>query len=208
MDYKERVKELRSMLPVPMLEALELLKENDGDVEKCIYLFKTKSVKYIMAQTECDAETANKHYEIEKFDVNRAISSIREEQYDNNYKSLDDLTLNGLNTISEWVHLNEEKDFPTSLDYVNLPTAIKTMSLIPDLVSFANKIEKAKEIKDKVFAGYSDSNDISDFVRRHQQIDDDPTFQECQQFCRLSLIKIKEEVTRHKRNLIRINNSK
>ncbi len=40
-----KIKELRRIVPVPMHEALQLLKANDGDVEKCVYLFKAKSIK-------------------------------------------------------------------------------------------------------------------------------------------------------------------
>lgn len=43
----DKIKELRKVLPIPIGEAKQLLMENEGDVEKCIYLFKAKSLNEI-----------------------------------------------------------------------------------------------------------------------------------------------------------------
>lgn len=204
MDYKNKIKELREHLPVPITEALSLLKENEGDVEKCIYLFKAKSIKYICEQTGCEETTAIKYYESEKFDLNRAISAVREELFDRDYTPIEGLTLTGLEAVSEWIYLSEEKDFPTSLDYQKLSRVIETLSLLPSFVETSHIIGKSKQIKKLAFDGYSDDDDIAEFVRRNQKIDDDLEFQGYSSFCMLKLVVLKEEIHRHKRNLIRI----
>lgn len=84
-----KVKELRTLLPIPINEAMQLLKDNDGDIEKCVYLFKAKAIRDICDLAGCDAEIAQQHYETEKYDFNRTVSSIREAIYDQNYKPVD-----------------------------------------------------------------------------------------------------------------------
>lgn len=204
MDYKNKIKELRQHLPVPITEALSLLKKNEGDVEKCIYLFKTKLIKRICEQTGCDDITASKHYEAEKFDLNRAMSAVKEELFDLNYKPIEGLTQTGLEAVSEWIYLNQEKDFPTSLDYQQLDNVMETLSALPSFVETSLVIQKAKRIKDLAFDGYSDDDDMAEFVRRNQKIDDNPEFQSYASFCILKLIVLKEEIHRHKRNLIKM----
>lgn len=65
---KEKIIELRKILPIPMGEAIQLLKENDNDIEKCAYLFIAKSIKEIQTLTGCDEAMANQYYKAEKYD--------------------------------------------------------------------------------------------------------------------------------------------
>ncbi|MDH6354229.1 hypothetical protein M2132_000556 [Dysgonomonas sp. PH5-45] len=207
MDLKEKVRELRQMVPVPVSEAMALLKENEGDTEKCVYLFKAKSVKEICVATGCDEATATRHYEAEKFDINKAISAIREEAFDRNYKEIEGVTFGRLNTVSEWIRLIEEKDFATSLDYIRLRDVTDTLSLIPSTAEIAEKVLQSQKIKAAVFEGYSDNDAIDEFVRRHQRLDDSPEFQACLRSVVLKLTVLKEEIGRYKRNLVRIYNN-
>ncbi|MBF0648357.1 MAG: hypothetical protein LBT43_05425 [Prevotella sp.] len=196
-----KIKELRRIVPVPMHEALQLLKANDGDVEKCVYLFKAKSIKEICEQTGCDEQTAAEYYEAEKFDINRAVSNIKEDIYDKNYQPIDGVTKENIGNILQWLRVVEAEDFGISLDYQLLDKALETLSLIPSLNDIATKVKAAKQAKDLIFEGYTDADSLEDFVRRHRKLDDDKDFIEANRIVSLGITVIKEELLRHVRNL-------
>ena len=201
MDYKIKVKALREIVPVPISEALKLLKENNGNIELCADIFKSKSIEHICSETDCSKDMAIQFYEKEKFDLNRTISFIREELFDQNYKAINNLSLENLNKTRSWVAIVQEKDFATSLDYSELETVIKVLVAIPSLREIGMALKQAKRIKDSIFKGYSDDLSIDEFVRRNVKLDDDVEFQKSYQRISLSSTIIIDEINRHRRNL-------
>lgn len=197
----DKIKELRAILPVPMQEALQMLKANDGDVEKCVRLFKAKSIKEISELTGCDEKTVADYYEAEKYDFNRTISSIREDTYDKNYKKVDGLTKEAISNVLQWIHIIESDDFGVSLDYQLLDRVLHTLVLIPTLSEIGSTVEKAKRSKDIIFEGYQDADSLDEFVRRHRKLDDSQEFQRASELVAMKLTVMKEELLRHSRNL-------
>ena len=197
----DKIKELRAILPVPMQEALQMLKANDGDVEKCVRLFKAKSIKEISELTGCDEKTVADYYEAEKYDFNRTISSIREDTYDKNYEKVDGLTKEAISNVLQWIHIIESDDFGVSLDYQLLDKALHTLVLIPALSEIGATVEKAKRSKDVIFEGYQDTDSLDEFVRRHRKLDDSQEFQRASELVAMKLTVMKEELLRHSRNL-------
>ena len=197
----EKIKELRKIVPIPMGEALLLLKENDGDVEMCVYLFKAKSVKQIMEQTGCDEKIAAEHYEAEGLDLNKAISSVRETLFDQNYIPIQNITIENIKKVHQWLNTIEEKDFITSLDYNFLPDVILTFSSLRDMKEVADMIEKAKTIKDKYFEGYSDTDSLEEFIRRNKLLDENDEIFKINDAILLKITLIDKELSRHLRNL-------
>lgn len=201
MDYKIKVKALREIMPVPIAEALKLLKENNGDIKLCAEIFKSKSIEYICKETGCTKDMATQFYEKEKFDLNRTISFIREELFDQSYKPISNITLESLNKTRSWIAIVQEKDFTTSLDYTELTTVIQALMAIPSLREIGMALKQAKKIKDSIFKGYSDDLSIDEFVRRNVKLDDDIEFQKAYQRISLSSTIIIDEINRHRRNL-------
>lgn len=198
---KEKIIELRKILPIPMGEAIQMLKDNDNDVEKCVYLFKAKSIKQIQSLTGCDEEMVNKYYEAEKYDFNRTVSSIREDLFDKNYTLIEGVTKENISLIYQWLRIIEDKDFGLSLDFSYLNIVLDTLLLIPPLKETAEVVRKAKEAKDTIFEGYSDTDSLDEFVRRHKKLDDNEEFQKADRIVSLKLTIIREELMRHARNL-------
>ncbi len=198
---KEKIIELRKILPIPMGEAIQMLKDNDNDVEKCVYLFKAKSIKEIQSLTGCDEEMANKYYEAEKYDFNRTVSAIREDLFDKNYTLIEGVTKENISLIYQWLRLIEDKDFGLSLDFSYLNIVLDTLLLIPALKETAETIRKAKDAKDIIFEGYSDTDSLDEFVRRYKKLDDSEEFQKADRIVNLKLTIIREELMRHARNL-------
>ena len=197
----DKIRELRKIVPVPMGEALQLLKSNEDDVEKCVYLFKAKSIKEICQLTGCDEKMANMYYEAEKYDFNRTVSSIREEIYDQNYQPIAGVTKDDLRIVMQWLGVIEAKDFGVSLDYSLLDKVIKILLLISSLADVGEAVAEAKKVKDTIFDGYTDDMSMAEFVRRHKCLDDEVCFQKADSIMRLRMTVIKEELVRHIRNL-------
>lgn len=198
---KDKIRELRTMLPIPMAEAKQLLTENDGDIETCVLLYMDKALKMIVEATGASRETADKHYRKENFDINRAISMINDEIYDANYQPIDGVNKQSLQYIKDWVYAMETHDFGASLAYKGLQQAIDSMHLVPKLGEIASMLQAVKDEYDKIFAGYNDTQPLEDFVRRSRQLDDAPAFQEANRLIPLQVLYIKNEVSKHWRNV-------
>lgn len=198
---KEKILKLRAQRPIPLMEAKQLLADNDGDVEKCVLLYTAKAIKMIIEATGTDATTADKHYQAEKYDINVAISMIREEIYDANYKVIEGITRESLEITREWLYILETNDFAYSLSYSNLPKAVEVMNLMPELKNTVELLKKAKNDYDKIFEGYSDNMPLDEFVRRSRQLDDSPAFMEANSIIPLQIITIKQIISRHWRNV-------
>lgn len=196
-----KIKELRNIVPVPMGEAMQLLKVNNGDVALCAALFKAKSISEICELTGCDSKMAAAYYETEKFDFNRTVSSIRDALYDENYKVIEGLTKENLRIGLQWLGVVESDDFAVSLDFQQIGTVVETLSLVPTLKDIASLVDKAKIAKRSIFEGYTDDMPLEEFVRRHSRLDDNPDFQKAYSTIPLKVIVLKEEVLRHLRNL-------
>lgn len=201
MDLKSKIKELREIIPIPISEASTLLKEYDGDVLKSAEFFKNQSINFIIEQTGADIEIVKARYILEKYDINRSISMIREDLYDQNYKPIEGVSLDNLNKVRLWIAFVEDKDFATSLDYKEIDVVIATLEKLTALKEIAQAVKQAKKIKNKIFEGYSDDLSIDEFVRRNVKLDDDLGFRKTYDRVVLSIIPLKEEINRHRRNL-------
>lgn len=72
----ESIKILRSKISIPLNEAIQLLKKNNGDVVLSEQDFHNENIKEICEKTECTEETARKEYHICKNDVAKTIERI------------------------------------------------------------------------------------------------------------------------------------
>lgn len=198
---KNKIIELRSILPIPLMEAKQLLEANDGDIETCVYLYKAKAIKQIIEATGCDSKKAEYHYQKEKFDINRAISMINDEIYDLNYKTIEGVDKTSLQFVKDWVYVMETENFAYSLSYSYLQKAIETMFLIPKLEEVAKMLQKSKNIYDIIFEGYNDDKPLEEFVRLNRKLDDEIDFQVANTQIPLQVLFIKNEVSRHWRNV-------
>lgn len=197
----DKIKELRKIIPIPIGEASQLLKDNGRDIETCIYKFKEKSLKEIQQITGCDETMASEHYEREKYDFNRTVSSIRETLFDENYTPIESLTKEGISAALQWIRIVDSDSFGVAIEYDIINTASTTMLLIPALHETALLIKEAKEARDKIFEGYKETDLLEEFVRRSKLLDDNKEFAKANQTISLKTTILKEELLRHFRNL-------
>lgn len=197
---KQKIQELRAILPIPLLEAKQLLENNGNDVETCVYLYKAKAIKEIMTATDCDSKLAEEYYEREKYDINRAISFIRALIYDQNYQAIDGVNHNSLAYVKDWIHVMKSNDFAVSLNYPQLNKAIETMLLIKSLSNIAQLLDTVKKSHDLIFAGYSNASSIEDYIKRNRVLDNNEYFQIANEQIPLQVSFIENEVSKHWRN--------
>ena len=197
---KDKIIELRKMLPIPMAEAKQLLLENEGDIETCVLLYTAKAINIITEATGVDKAIADKYYRKENFDINRAISMIKDEIYDANYQPIEGVDKASLQFVKDWIYAMESKDFGVSLSYKQLQKAIDTMQLISELKEIAKLLQEVKIQYDIVFKGYNDSLPLEEFVRRNRRLDDIEIFQEANSLIPLQVNYIKNEINKHWRN--------
>lgn len=77
---EEKLKLLRKKIPVSLTEAINLLKDNNGNIEACEKIFHTTNVDEICEVTKCDRVKADKIYKKFNFNKQKAIKSINNEQ--------------------------------------------------------------------------------------------------------------------------------
>lgn len=197
----EKIKELRTMLPIPMMEAKKLLEDNGGDIETCVYLYTAKAIKEIQSATGCDADKAEKEYRAENFDINRAISVIKDEIYDQNYVPIEGVNKTRLQLVKDWIYLVETENFGYALAYPHLDKVVETLSLIPNLEKISKMMKVVQKSYAEIFKNYNDSQPLEEFVKLNRQLDDVPEFQEANIQVPLQILYIKNEVSKHWRNV-------
>ena len=200
MEQKIKIKELRSLVPISISEGIKLLKENENDVEKCASIFIESSIDKIVLDTHCLKDTAEAKFREEKYDINVAISIIKREMYDANYKPIEGLTRVDLLEVRKWFGLEQADGFYVAMAYTNIEAVIKTLRLIPSLTDVADIIQKAYKIHFSIFEGYSDNDPIEEFVLKNKQLDDNAEFNKNLALFKSKTIKLNEELTNHIRN--------
>lgn len=197
----KRIGELRKLVPIPISEAKILLEKTQGDVEQAVYLYKEKTIKELMAKTQCTRSEVSEVYESEKLDINRTLSILNEKNYDKNYKRIDGVDKKSLLHVRDWLYILESKDLATSLGYKKLDSVIEVFSKIPKLKSIAEEIRKVKNEYNIIFDGYTDSAPLEDFVRRNCLLDNNKIFIHANSSIPLQVETIKDEIRRHWRNV-------
>lgn len=75
---RQKLKELRTRLLIPIKYALELLEANEGDLEKSEIEFHRNNINTICRLAECEEVLAEKYYHICASNVDKAIEKIHE----------------------------------------------------------------------------------------------------------------------------------
>lgn len=76
----EKLKILRSRIAIPLDIAINLLKENNGNIEDSEQEFHYNNIKEISILAECDFETARESYNFCKYDTAKAVEKINSKQ--------------------------------------------------------------------------------------------------------------------------------
>ncbi|TGE21943.1 hypothetical protein E5K00_16940 [Hymenobacter aquaticus] len=80
-DYKASLPALRQRVPVGIKQALQLLQETDGDVEKAQALFEARCVEIVQAKTGAPADLCAQCLAAVGFDIASAIDQVETQLY-------------------------------------------------------------------------------------------------------------------------------
>lgn len=200
-DYKSKIKDIRNIIPIPISEALNLLKKYEGDVEKCIATAKEANLELIVKETGCSREEAEKMYETEKYDLIRTISAIREDIYDRNYQPVDGITRKAMSAVLEWMNIVEKDDYLTALSYKDLTIVIAALKHLSQRHSeILSTLQEARRTRDILLTD-EDKMTTQEFVKQNTILDVHPASLKGIAAYNTRKTLLREEVLRHLRNL-------
>ena len=199
-NYKSKIKDVREAIPVPMSEALQLLKKHNGDVSKSIAEAKATNIAFICEKTGCDQKEAEKVYQAEKYDLNRTISIIREDIYDKNYQQIEGVSKEDIRVVMDWMYIASSKDYVTALDFQKLTTVINTLMRLPSLHDMSIALQESKRIRDILLTNENEMTN-EEFIKQNTILDVHPASVKGIVVYKQKETTMKEELLRHLRNL-------
>ena len=146
MEYLSKAKELRNKVPIPLIEAINLLKQNNCDSVLCEQIFINNRISEIRQQTGCSEKVVRQKYIEAQFDVARTINSIREkpyDSYDRQYKIPDFLTLEKIHIIYQWLDFLCNERFWSLID--GYETIINVLKQMDNMTPIYDALVKAPE---------------------------------------------------------------
>lgn len=211
MDYLKEIKELRERIPIPIKEAFRLLKKHEGNVtiteqefrDKAASIekqFKEDAIHTIIAQTGCSRAEAEEAYTDCKLDAPRAISYLKEKEYDRQYIPSASITKEGLAIFHQWLMYENYEGFNNVLDF-EFDTITGILSHIPELQVVEQAIRIARQRKEFIFEDMPENTDIEEYVLYSNRFKKDPIYEQCEQILADNLSRLTTILGRHWRNL-------
>ena len=198
---RDAIKTLRSAIPIPLLEAKQLLLSNNDNIEKCIVVYKDKLAKDIVSKTNCSINDAKRILEKEKYDITKSLSQVIENEYDKQYIPIDGIDKNSLLYARDWLYLLEGKDLSETFNYKHYDKFIEVLYKLKVISHLGDTLLLAKKDYDKIFDGYTNDMPIEEFIRRNTLLDVSVNFQQASKCVTLEIENIKDEFRRQWRNV-------
>lgn len=134
---KEKIIAIRGVLPIGIMEAKELLKECEGDVNLAKERFIERQIGKIVEQTGENAEEVKNLFSDSQYDINLCISAITKSQYDKAFDTsrLEGLTDESFKAFDNWLQIEEDKSIHSALagDIEEVLKVIEVNLLLPEL---------------------------------------------------------------------------
>ena len=203
MKYLSEAKELRKKVPISITEAISLLKENDRDLVLCEQIFKDNKVLEICQQTGCSAEMARQRFTELKFDITKAIHSIREELYDKQYKKPDFLTREKLKIIYEWLKLENFEGLDVALASKDIEIVIEVLQQMENMTLMYEALARAHERYNRYIEKYFENfgGNVEEYIKRTNSLRKDKVYNECRNIFEVNIETFERELERHDRNI-------
>lgn len=205
MEYKAELKLLRQRVPVSITEALQILKANQGNIVLSEKQFIEQSINTICIQTGCRREVAIERFATYKYDLTKAVSSIKEQQYNLSYVQPAGVTAEKLRLVVKWLELETCETFDFALDY-EFDRLIEVLEHIPTLHRFADILKGAKARQQTIFNRCSQRHHKDVYTYSRNKLIRDAAFKKYQEMFELSKFFLEEEINRHLRNIIILQN--
>jgi len=199
MEYKNEIRDLRKRVPISIIDAIALLKKNNGDIDLSEQEFKNKSIADICTKTKVVKNVAERHYEACGFDIAKTITSILNEIYDENYVRPDFLTKEKLDVILNWLKLEETEIFEVALSHPYIEVVIETLICFDSLQQIGLALKKVKTIFDSY--NISETMDAKKYVEAINKLRENKDYILQQDVFKQNKYKIDDELEKHYRNI-------
>jgi hypothetical protein len=200
MNYKDQLQALRRRVPIPIHEAISRLKANQGNVDAVEQEFIEQCIAKICEQTNASRDLAFTRFKEQKYDLAKAISSIREEEYDLNYTQPSGLTKEKLTLVEKWLIIRGEEGLGTALGY-HLHSVIETLSLMPVLSDLVESLKSLEKLRQKVLEPYQDIDDRESRLKSSNKFRTSVEYQQCVNLLDQKIHLLERELARHARNI-------
>ena len=199
MDYLSKAKELRKKVPIPIMEAIDMLKKNDSDLALCEQIFKNNKILEICQQTGCSEAMAWQRFTDLRFDTAKTVRSIQEELYDRQYQKPIFLTREKLDMIYEWLKCENFEGLDAVLASENFETVIDVLRQMKNMTPLYKALVKAHER----YIFYFEKHDLNveEYVKRTNYLRMDKVYDECRKVFEMNIGIFERELERHDRNI-------
>jgi hypothetical protein len=201
MNYKDQVQELRRRVPIPIQEAILRLRLSQGDMDIVEKEFIEDCITTICEQTNASRELAFTHFKEQKQDVAKAISLIREEEYDRNYVQTPGLTKEKLALVEKWLVIEDQEGLAYALGYLHFDSVIDTLSHMTALVDLVKALKTVNEQSQKIVDQYPNSDNIQSYIKGVNKFKATADYKRCEQLLMEKGNILDRELSRHARNI-------
>jgi hypothetical protein len=201
MNYRDQLKELRKRVPISIQEALNLLVVNQGNVDLVENLFIEQCINTICQQTSSSKDLALSRFKEQKYDLAKAISSIKEEQDDSTYIQPPFFTKDKLSVVRDWLDIEEGEGLYVALDNQQFDVVIKTLEQISIMPEFVEALKAIKKRQQAILAEYNNLEDIKEYIKYSNQLRSDSAYKNCEELIEQKGYIINRELFRHIKNV-------
>ncbi len=210
MKFASEIAELRLRIPIPITEALTLLHEHaHGDelaasdrnsiLSKIESDFVTCNVAVIAEQTGFTVSEAEMVFRQMKFDVAKAITALREKEYDRGYIKLPLINHTSLAILEQWIKCENYEGFHIAITF-EFDAVTTMLNHLPDLFNVAQAIRLARQRRDSIFSDDNGNKDIEKYIQLTNTLKNDPIYKQCEAVFQNNLEKLDKVLKRHWRN--------
>ncbi|MCU0437016.1 MAG: hypothetical protein MUC49_03815 [Raineya sp.] len=160
-QYLEELKFLRKRIPIAISQAILLLNDYQGDTEIVQKIFKEQCIQEIIKATHCSWKIAEEAYLYTRYDVDKAITLVIEDEFDRNYVSHPEITKEKLKVVRNWLDWNSNNHYWQL--YLSLAETtdivISILTHLKDFEDLKNLLISNPMLPEKIFNLYKDRLD-------------------------------------------------
>jgi hypothetical protein len=191
------------LVPVPVVEGVKLLEQYEGNIASAEHAFKNACLLKITNETGCSITYAEENLMKFKFDIQRVISKILEENYDQNYKQNQFITLENIEFLYTWINYEANEDLYYALT-CNAERVFEILQQIPTLHELEIALRNAREKQILFHADLTDGMSFEKKLEITNRFRQDQAYKNGREAYRNYFHILERELSRHYRNLRRI----
>lgn len=198
MQYTQQLRGLRQRIPIPVVQALQLLKQYKGDSAAVERHFLLQTIQMIAEKTGRSPSEAEEAWQICRADIQRAITYLNEKTEDENYVPSAAITPETLAVLDEWIEWESYEDFITALS-IKLDEVTFTLRNMTGFEEVSQALVVARQRERAIFANFKPNDSIELYVKLRNKLARDAAFQQAEAVFRQNILRLETELQKHRR---------